>query len=412
MKFGLETMRALCAALEHPERAFQPVVVAGTNGKGSVTAMTSASLHAAGHRVARYTSPHLERLEERFVIDEREVATADLRDAAAAVQDAVAQLLRQGTLGAPPTFFECTTAVAFELFRRARVDVAVLEVGLGGRLDATNVVMPLAVAITTIDLDHQAQLGNTLESIAFEKAGVIKDGIPVVCGWIAAPAQRVIDRVCRERGAARTLAAERVRLEVDGSGSAASVSMRTPAHELNGLRLPLPGLHQAQNAAVALCLIEAIDERGVAVGTEAIRAGLAQARWPARLERFRRAGADVLLDAAHNPAGMRALASYLREEAWAEVTLVFGVMRDKDVGGMLQIVAPLVKRLICTTAPGPRAMSAAELAALARGLPDGPAAVEIEPDPPVALARACDPGARVVAAGSIFLIGPLRGILR
>ena len=185
MKFGLENMRTICAALDHPERSFQSVIVAGTNGKGSVTAMTSAALHAAGHRTARYTSPHLERIEERFVVGEREVPTADLEDAAAAVQATVERLVAEGELESLPTFFECATAIAFELFRRQSVDIAVVEVGLGGRLDATNVLMPMAAVITSIDFDHQDLLGETLESIAREKAGVIKPGIPVVVGPVA-----------------------------------------------------------------------------------------------------------------------------------------------------------------------------------------------------------------------------------
>ncbi|PYR73159.1 MAG: hypothetical protein DMF86_21305 [Acidobacteria bacterium] len=179
MKFGLENMTRLCEALGHPERRFTPVLVGGTNGKGSVTAMVDTGLRAAGHSVARYTSPHLIRLEERFVIGGREVATDRLRAAAARVQAAAERLTASGVLESLPTFFECTTGVAFEVFAEAGVDVAVLEVGLGGRLDATNVVSPIAAAIVSIDFDHQAQLGNTLASIAFEKAGIIKAGIPV-----------------------------------------------------------------------------------------------------------------------------------------------------------------------------------------------------------------------------------------
>src|SRR5262245_1741665 len=182
MKFGLENMKTMCAALGHPERSFRSIIVAGTNGKGSVTAMTSAALQAAGYRSARYTSPHLERLEERFVIGEREVDTADLEAAASRVQETVERLVREGALPALPTFFECATAIAFELFRRSAVEVAVIEVGLGGRLDATNVITPMAAAITSIDFDHQELLGATLTSIAREKAGVIKPGIPAIVG--------------------------------------------------------------------------------------------------------------------------------------------------------------------------------------------------------------------------------------
>ena len=201
MKFGLENISRLCAALDHPERAFASIIVAGTNGKGSVTAMVHHGLRAAGHRAARYTSPHLERLEERFVIDDEEVGTDALRRGIDRVRGAIERLQQSGTLDAPPTFFECATAVAFDLFREAGVRIAVLEVGLGGRLDATNVVQPLLAAITSIGLDHQAQLGNTLESVAFEKAGVVKPGIPVVVGDLPVEAQRVVEQICREREA-------------------------------------------------------------------------------------------------------------------------------------------------------------------------------------------------------------------
>src|SRR5688500_608530 len=201
MKFGLENIRALTAALDHPERSFRSVLVAGTNGKGSVTAMVSAALHAAGHRTARYTSPHLERIEERFAIGEQMVATGALREAAGAVQTAVERLVRDGVFEMPPTFFECTTAAAFELFKRTGVEIAVLEVGLGGRLDATNVVSPAASAITSIELDRQAQLGNTIEEVAREKAGIIKPGIPLVIGPVPEPATEVILMVARSQGA-------------------------------------------------------------------------------------------------------------------------------------------------------------------------------------------------------------------
>ncbi len=212
MKFGLENMKAICAALGHPERSFRSIIVAGTNGKGSVTAMTSAALHAAGYRSARYTSPHLERIEERFVIGEREVAPADLEDAATTVQTTVERLTADGVLEALPTFFECATAIGFELFRRAAVEVAVVEVGLGGRLDATNVITPMAAVITTIDFDHQDLLGETLESIAREKAGVIKPGIPVIVGPVAPGARAVIETTCREVGARLVDAAGAVRV--------------------------------------------------------------------------------------------------------------------------------------------------------------------------------------------------------
>ncbi len=410
MKFGLENMRILCAALDHPEQRFAPIIIGGTNGKGSVTAMTSAALHAAGHRVGRYTSPHLERLEERFVLFEREVETSDLRDAAETIRQAVDRLIAVGTLSGPPTFFECATAIAFELFRRHEVSIAVLEVGLGGRLDATNVVSPIAAAITSIDFDHQAQLGNDLTSIAFEKAGIIKPGIPVVCGPLPPEADAVIAETCRTRAAMLIRAREDI--QVAGAGGGQGVDFRSAAHRLTGVHLALEGQHQIDNAAVAMRLLETIAERGFAVSAEHIRAGLTTAEWPGRLEHLTWRGASVLLDAAHNPAGARALASYLDSRQWQGATLVFGAMRDKDVGGILAPLLPVIGRVICTTADSPRAMTATDLADLVRRLGSPHSTVDAISNPRAALEAAARPGERVVVAGSIFLVGPLRGILR
>jgi dihydrofolate synthase/folylpolyglutamate synthase len=418
MKFGLENMTAICAALDHPERSFRSIIVAGTNGKGSVTAMTSAALHAAGCRSARYTSPHLERIEERFVIGEREVDAGDLEDAALTVQKTVEALVAEGTLSALPTFFECATAIAFELFRRASVELAVVEVGLGGRLDATNVISPMAAVITSIDFDHQDLLGETLESIAREKAGVIKPGIPVIIGPVGPGARAVIEATCRERGATLVPANERVRVTAAPDGDetgATTVSLAAGEHRLTAVPLALRGRHQIDNASVAFCLMTELVRLGVALDGAAMRAGLTAARWPGRLERVRWRGADVLLDAAHNPAGARALADYLRDIGWRDVTLVFGAMRDKDLGGMLTALLPSCARVVCTTAPNLRALDAAALAARASAI--APATrrdvvVTAIADPTAAMIDACRAGARVVAAGSLFLIGPLRGILR
>jgi dihydrofolate synthase / folylpolyglutamate synthase len=415
MKFGLESMTALCAALGNPERAFQSVIVGGTNGKGSVTAITSAALNAAGHRVGRYTSPHLERLEERFVISEREVETSELRIAAAEVQQAVERLVQQGTLSGPPTFFECATAIAFELFRRRGVTVAILEVGLGGRLDATNIVSPIAAAITSIDFDHQAQLGDNLTSIASEKAGIVKPGIPVVCGPLPIEADRVIVETCRAQGARLIRALDRVVVDSRIEGGDTVVSLHSPSHEIRDIRLALRGRHQIANAAVAVCLLEEVGALGFEASEAAIVAALTEVRWPARLERLTWHGADVLLDAAHNPAGARALASYLCEAGWggpAISTLVFGAMKDKDVAAILAPLLPQFSRVICTTAASPRALAATELAGQARLLSAGGQTIEAIEDPADAVREACQPGSRVVVAGSIFLVGPLRGILR
>ncbi|HMC77997.1 MAG TPA: folylpolyglutamate synthase/dihydrofolate synthase family protein [Vicinamibacterales bacterium] len=392
MKFGLENIATLCAALGDPQDTFRSIIVAGTNGKGSVTAMVDAALGAAGHASARYTSPHLQRLEERFVIGGAEVSPGALEASAERIRQAVDALVGAGDLPSLPTFFECTTAVAFDLFREARVEIAVLEVGLGGRLDSTNIVSPIAAAIVSIDFDHEEQLGSTLASIAAEKAGVIKPGIPVVCGPLPAEALTVIAAVCAEQRA--TL----IRTEGDAALAARVASMPI------GLR----GGHQQANAAVALRLLDAVHEdgvRGVRVPEHAMRAGLATAVWPGRLESFTARSCEILLDAAHNPAGARALASYLEAAFPAGVTLVFGAMRDKALREMLGALLPAAAAIVCTTAPSPRAMPAAELAAVVGGLGSR---ADVVPDPIAAVARACERGRPVVVAGSIFLIGPVR----
>jgi dihydrofolate synthase/folylpolyglutamate synthase len=392
MKFGLANMFALCEALDHPERAFPSILIAGTNGKGSVAAMVDAALHAQGYTAGRYTSPHLQRLEERFSIGGRDVDAGTLEASAARVRAAVEALLASGRLDALPTFFECTTAVAFDLFRGAGVDAAVLEVGLGGRLDATNVVTPVACAIVSIDFDHQAQLGDTLASIAAEKAGIIKQGVPVVCGAVPPDAMAVIAATAREREAPLILA-----------GADDALADRVAA-----IPLALAGAHQRANAAVALALFETLDaddRHALRIGESARRAGLAHARWPGRLETIAYRGRPVLLDAAHNPAGAAALASYLRSTAPQGVTLVFGAMKDKAVAEMLRAVGPAARTIVCTTAPTPRAMPAADIAALARSIGLDAEAVDA---PMAAVDRACAAPLPVVVAGSIFLLGAVR----
>jgi dihydrofolate synthase/folylpolyglutamate synthase len=395
MKFGLENISRLCAALGNPHHAFQSVIIGGTNGKGSVTAMVERGLRAAGHRAARYTSPHLTRLEERYVIDGREVPTEALRQAAGRVQAAAGDLIERGVLDAHSTFFECATAIAFLLFRDAAVQVAVLEVGLGGRLDATNVVTPIAAAITSIDLDHQAQLGDTIASIAREKAGIIKPGIPVVCGPVPAEAGQIIRDACEAVGATLVSAVQYV----------------DPDRVFDGLRPSLQGAHQRVNASVAVVLLRQLDALGLRMTPGAIQLALTDVDWPGRLEELTFQTTPVLLDAAHNPAGARALAAHLRDIGWTDSALLFGVMNDKDARAILSELMSVCGALVCTTAPSPRAVPAEDLARIARQLVyDVP--VEAVADPIAALARARSLHPRVVAAGSIFLIGPLRDILR
>lgn len=386
IKFGLDNIIAVVERFGHPERAFRSVHVAGTNGKGSVTAMVDAALRAAGHRSARYTSPHLVDLSERFVINGRRVTAEALGEAVEDVRNAAEALQRDGVLQAHPTFFEVTTASAFELFRRAKVEIAVVEVGLGGRLDATNILWPAVCAITSIAFDHERYLGSSLREIASEKAGIIKPGVPVVVGELDPEAMSAVESIARQQGA-----------EI----------IRSSAREVSHLRVGLPGAHQVANAAVAVKVLETLNTRGVEVDAAAIAAGVADPKWPGRLDLRRLPdGREVLLDAAHNPAGAAALAAYLREQSMGGLPLVFAVMRDKSVDGILRALAPAIGHIVLTRTSSPRSadpdMLADRVKAIAPTLP-----TTIAPSPAAALDAAWRRSRRIAAAGSIFLLGDI-----
>jgi dihydrofolate synthase / folylpolyglutamate synthase len=413
IKFGLDNIRAICEALGHPERAWPSAVVAGTNGKGSVSAMLEAGLRAAGFRTGLYTSPHLVRLEERFAIDGTPVSTPDMTAAAATVRDAVAHLRSTGRLATEPTFFEVTTAMGFELFRRARATFVVLEVGLGGRFDATTAATPVAAAITTIDFDHERFLGYTIAAIAAEKAGVVKPGIPVVVGETKPEAVAAIERACAEQHAAMIPAASGVRSDIVATeDGAAVVRLSTPVRDYGTLRLSLRGGHQVRNAVVAVRLLEELDRLGFRIPAAAVAAAVTSARWPGRLDLLSdTAGRTVLCDAAHNPAGARALAEYLRQVYPAGLPLVFGIMKDKDARGTLGPLLRSATHLVATEAHTGRAMAAGRLADEARRAGwHGP--LDVEPEPSEALARAWDRAGTICAAGSIFLVGEVLARLR
>jgi dihydrofolate synthase/folylpolyglutamate synthase len=402
IKFGLDNITAIVEALGRPDRAYHTIHVAGTNGKGSVTAMVDLALTAAGYRSARYTSPHLVDLTERFAIDGRAVDRDELGDAISHVRRVIEHLLAAGHLEAQPTFFEVTTAAAFEIFRRRQVDIAVVEVGLGGRLDATNVITPLVSAITSIGLDHQEYLGSTIEAIAYEKAGIAKPGVPLIVGPVSAGARQVIEETVAARGATTLAAADGVHLERLGEQR---IRLRTPAHDYGVLELGLAGDHQVDNALVAVRLLEQLEGHGVHVAPAAVARGLSAVVWPGRLDLRRLPdGREVLLDAAHNEDGARALAAFLGTGAAALLPIVFAAMRDKDAAAMLRALVPHASLLVVTKTSNPRSADPLDLIAVARAIAPG-VPLEIAAHPAEALDIAWRRGPRIVVAGSIFLLG-------
>ena len=416
IRLGLEAMQVLLAELRHPHRAWPSLHVAGTNGKGSVSAMASTALTRAGLTVGRYTSPHLFRLEERVAIGGEPVPPEIFAGALGRVFAAVDTLVARGALAEVPTFFEVSTAAAFMIFAEARVDVGVIEVGLGGRFDATNVIDPVAGAITTIDFDHERHLGTTLAAIAREKAGIAKPGVPLVVGEVADEAWQVIARVAQEAGARVSRAGDGADVQTTLVDGHVRLTVHTPLGDYGPVRVGLAGRHQAANAIVAIRLLEAFAAvTGARVGREAVEAGLSDARWPARLEWLRHphSGGRVLVDAAHNPAGARALAAYLGETGPARFVLVTSVMADKDVPGVVGPLLPHVGRVVVTRASTARAMDPRTLAATVADLGGAGLAVDVVTDPlravEHALALAC--GAPVLLAGSIYLVGPARAAL-
>ena len=415
IKLGLQNMQALCAALGHPEQRFASLHVAGTNGKGSVTALTHRALLAEGVSAARYASPHLVDLSERFVIGHSPVDAETLQETADDVLAVVDRLKADGTLTVTPTFFEVTTAMAFEMFRRAGVEVAVIEVGLGGRFDATNVITPVVGAITTIGMDHQQHLGSTIAAIAREKAGIIKDGVPIVIGDLPADATAVVHAVAKGHGSEVVEAHAGVRADVTMQDGRARMTLETPDSHYGPVTLSLRGAHQVANAIVATRLLETARGRGISVSAGSIEQALSGTEWPARLELIalddRR---SVLIDAAHNPDGAIALAAYLRQWHPEKPPLVISVMRDKDIDEILAALIPVTSTVIATHAPSPRAIPEAELASriadLQTRLGREPSVMTIS-DPDAAVSAALERSSIVCVAGSIFLAGAVRDAL-
>lgn len=408
---GLDTIRGLTAALGNPQNAFPSIIVAGTNGKGSVAAMIDSALRAAGYRAGRYTSPHLTSITERFTVAGVPIDEAALRAEAARVFRHADALSEADGSAQPPTFFETATAMALSWFRRAGVDAAVVEVGLGGRLDATNVVTPVAGVLTPVGLDHQAHLGDTIEDIAAEKAGVVKPGMIVVTTETAPGPLAVFEETCRRRGARLVRAAADTAVEVRGRASAPLIEVTTPNRRYPLFRPALAGAHQRSNAAGAVRLLETLAEAGLPVAPDAIVQGLSDVEWPGRLDLIRVPGRGaVLLDAAHNPAAAAALARYLREAFPDRLPIVCAVMRDKDADGIIDHLAPCASRIVCTAPATPRATAPRALADRVRARAAAP--VSVEDEPRRALEAAWSTAPTVCATGSVFLVGELLAALR
>jgi len=399
-KKGLSNMEALLGALGHPEAALRCVHIAGTNAKGSVAALIESALRQNGCATGLYTSPFLIRYAERIRMDGRPVDDGLFEWAAGRVYEAAARLA-----GIAPTSFELGTAVALTAFARRGVDAAVIETGIGGRLDPTNVITPEVSVIANIGLDHMDQLGGTIEEIAFEKAGIIKPGRPVALYPQKDPAaSAVVARACRERGAP-LLRAEDLPLEIrsiDRFG--ASFVADAPTIGRVSARINLAGRHQVENARLALAALSLIARRGWALSADRIAQGFSDARWPGRLDW---AADDLLLDGAHNPQAARALRAYLEEFLpGRKIVLLTAMMRDKQPGALADVMAPLADCVCATQVAEPRALPAEDLAAVYRARGVAAQAV-LSPAEALVWARRAARGGVVVACGSLYLVGAL-----
>ena len=398
-KYGLERIRTLLEALGHPERLRRIVHVAGTNGKGSTCALIESALRAAGLRTGLFTSPHLVEPTERIRINGSPVTVEQFTRAFDEVHVCAEKLLDRGAIDFHPTYFETVTAMAFLIFREWQLDASVVEVGLGGRLDATNVVEPELCVITPVDFDHEALLGKSLEAIAGEKAGILKRAVPAVFARQRPEAQQALERRALELGievirAEETWTVEDLCLDARGSRF---VAARARMPMLLRIRCPLAGAHQVANAVVAIASLNRLG-----VPPSAVETGIAAARWPGRLDHVSDRP-EIILDGAHNPAGARALADYIRRfYDGRHVVMIYGGMRDKAVAEMAGILFPHAHEVIATAPRQSRAVDPETI----RELSDHPS-IRTAPNLEAALgAVRSGPGDRVVfITGSLFLVG-------
>jgi dihydrofolate synthase/folylpolyglutamate synthase len=403
IKLGLDNIRTLLDRIGHPELSYHKVLVGGTNGKGSVCAMLEAMLGRHGLRTGMFTSPHLVRPNERVRIDGEDLPDADLHRILSWIREAIESGMSAGRLDVHPSFFETITATALQAFHEARVDVGILEVGMGGRLDATNAGDADLSVVVTVGLDHTKSLGATLEKIAFEKGGIIKPDRPVVSGVLRENPRSVLMGIARDRGARWVDAHARCSLEEDPCGE--SFTLVTPGERYGGLMLSLAGRHQRENARVALVALEELASvAGFRPDPEAVAAGLAEVRWAGRLQRIP-GHPEILLDAAHNPDGTVILADYLKTWSGPPPVLLFGATREKDLDEVLLPLAPYVRGLVASRPAVNRAMEPERIVEYARPHFDP---VVLRPEAAEALETARDlagPEGTVLIAGSLYLVG-------
>jgi dihydrofolate synthase/folylpolyglutamate synthase len=419
-KFDLAHMRVLLQAMDHPERRFQSVLIAGTNGKGSTAATLASILRASGLKTGLYTSPHLMRMNERIRVNGEEISDSDFAELHAHVDRLAGKLTENGELPWHPSFFEMMTAIGFEFFARRKVELAVLEVGMGGRLDATNVVDPRVSVITDISLDHQKYLGNTLEEIAREKMGIVRPGGVAIVLPQQPEANDVIGNSILELGARAVNAVPYVPPVSPGSGEylvpsterGTGYAYRYPLEVLGEqilVETPLVGRHQLRNVALAIAAAVELSGEGFrGVTSKSIERGIRETRWPGRFQMIaaRPGWPEMVIDVAHNPAGAWALRSALSERYDGRpLIFVFGAMRDKAIAEMAEILFPLAEKVIATRPENPRSASPEEIQQAAARTGTEIEAVE---DVQQAVERArslAGAGAVVVITGSIYMVG-------
>ncbi|MCB2225236.1 MAG: bifunctional folylpolyglutamate synthase/dihydrofolate synthase [Desulfarculaceae bacterium] len=405
IKLGLSSTRNLLKGLGDPHRGLACVHLAGTNGKGSVGAMLEAALTEAGVKVGFYTSPHLERFTERFRVGGKEISQRKVVQLCKAVWEVVDQ--RE-----PPTYFEFVTAMAFEHFRREGVDLAIMETGLGGRLDATNICEPLVTVITNLGLEHEDYLGKGLKNIAFEKAGIIKKKVPLIHGVMQPSARRIVEDTAAERKAPVYRRGRELGFKRRGGGR---FDLNGRLWKLSDVATNLVGAHQPINALLALGAAEVLSEKGLPLTAGHLARGLTQVRWPGRLERWpsQPDEPDLWLDGAHNPSAAKALLASLEAMRGGRkpLVMVVGVMADKEIGTLLGLLLPAADRVVYSR---PVYARAADPQRLAEAAPPGAPPGEIEPDLGRAMERARElagPGGAVLVTGSLFTVGEARTIL-